>query len=246
MYKIKLEQFEGPLDLLLQLIENEELDITSLSLSKVADQYLEYVTGAEDLDLEEMSDFLVVAAKLLLIKSKTLLPTLCLGDDEECDDLERQLKIYKEYLEASKKLNKMISGRNFTFCRDRLPSSAEKPFALPEGLDGNVLAVAFREILRNLEPLVSPPEKTIKRVVSLKEKIRHIRDLVFGKGKVSFSQLMKQSESKVELIVNFLALLELVKEKQVSVSQGDLFQDISIESKLEESKNPRLVKEGVE
>jgi len=228
MYSIKLEQFEGPLDLLLQLIESEELDITKLSLSKVADQYLEYLNETKDLSLEELADFLVVAAKLLLIKSKVLLPSLYLGEGDEAGDLEKQLKIYREYLEASRKLHKLELLKRFSFSREKLPLDFAQAFHPPKGLTGDILAETFRQVLADLEPLVAPPQKTLKKVISLREKIRQIQDLVYGQDKVSFANLIRQSKSKVEIIVNFLALLELVKERKVAVFQDELFQDIDI------------------
>src|SRR3989338_9236417 len=107
MYQTKLEQFEGPLHLLLELIEAEKLDITSIALSKVTDQFLDYLTETSDLHPEELADFLVVAARLLLIKSRALLPSLTGEGDEEAD-LERQLKIYREYYEASKSMHALL------------------------------------------------------------------------------------------------------------------------------------------
>jgi len=99
MRDVSVEQFSGPFGLLLSLIESEKMDITEISLAKIADEYVTYIRGAQDIDPEELADFLVVAAKLLFIKSKALLPYLYSGEeDEEIDDLERQLKMYKEFI----------------------------------------------------------------------------------------------------------------------------------------------------
>ena len=104
--KIKIENFEGPLDLLLQLIEREELDITTVSLLDVADQYINYLSKIEDKKPEMLADFLLIAAKLLYIKSRALLPELETDSDEDSMDLARQLKMYKKFVEASKILSK--------------------------------------------------------------------------------------------------------------------------------------------
>ena len=104
----KLEKFEGPLDLLLQLIESADLDITEVALSKVADQFMEYLEQVEEKNSEEMADFLVVASRLLLIKSRILMPALHLDEDDEVIGLEEQLKIYREYYEASKKIDNTL------------------------------------------------------------------------------------------------------------------------------------------
>ena len=101
MYKVKLEKFEGPLDLLLQLIESADLDITEISLSQVADQFMRYLIEVENKNPDELADFLVAASRLLLIKSRILLPNLHIEDEGEAMELEIQLKIYKEYYEAN-------------------------------------------------------------------------------------------------------------------------------------------------
>ena len=108
-YRVQLEDWQGPLDLLLQLIESQQMDITKVSLSKVADQFIAYM-NLKPVQLEETADFLVIAAKLIYIKSKALLPTLSL-EDEEGIDLEKQLKMYKEYLEAAKKIQLILKKK---------------------------------------------------------------------------------------------------------------------------------------
>src|SRR3989344_5157057 len=102
MHSFRLEQFEGPLDLLLQLIEQQELDITTVSLAKVTDQYLQYLEELERIVPEEVADFLLVASKLIYLKSKYLLPDLAVADEQDSGDLERQLKMYRQFYEASK------------------------------------------------------------------------------------------------------------------------------------------------
>lgn len=227
MYKIKLEQFEGPLDLLLQLIEQQELDITQVSLATVTDQYIECLHQAENINLEELADFLVVASKLLLIKSKTLLPELDFGDAEEATDLENQLKIYKEYLEASKTIQGLIAKRNFTFAREKSPIEAPV-FNPPREVTATKLKETFQEILKALKLFVPLPKSIIKRTISIQDKIRQIKDLILAKAAINFKTILFRAKNKTEVIVSFLALLELVKQKAISVSQNQLFDDIEI------------------
>lgn len=232
MYKIKLEQFEGPLDLLLQLIEKQKFDITQVSLSQVADQFIEYLNQTKDLSLDELVDFLSVAAKLLLIKSKTLLPLLNPEEEEEIQKLEDQLKIYKEYFEASKKINEMLLKKNFCFVRERSLKNIIPIFSPPKNLNKNILAEIFAEILKNLEAIINPSvgeQKIIKRIFSLQEKIEQIKNLIFKRSKLSFNHLINSSKSKIEIIVNFLALLELIKQRNVIVSQEENFKEIFIQ-----------------
>src|SRR3989338_1295198 len=126
MYEIKLDRFEGPLDLLLQLIEKENFDITQVALASVAEQFLHYLGEVEDTSPEELADFLVVAAKLLHIKSKTLLPVVDFEEEENTDDLTEQLRMYREFVKASQVISHLmvrndtfIPGRKFRFSGNR-------------------------------------------------------------------------------------------------------------------------------
>lgn len=228
MYKIKIEKFEGPLDLLLRLIEEEEMDISEISLARITDQYIEYLERMEDANPNEMADFLVVAAKLLWIKSKALLPSLEI-DGEDGGDLARQLRIYKEYRDASLVLHKMILKKHFTFVRERPPIGAGDVFFNPPiWLNKEKLAQVFREIINDLEPIVRLPRGVVKSAVSIQEKIQQIRDLIRGNIEIKFHAVIARAKSKVEVIVNFLAVLELLKQRHVVVRQEKMFGEINI------------------
>ena len=134
MYQVKLEKFEGPLDLLLQLIEQADLDITEVSIAKVVEQFMIYLEQVEEKNPEELADFLVVAAKLLLIKSRALLPNLSLGDEDDGLNLESQLKIYKKYYDASKIIEKILAEKKVLFTREKIPVDVEVIFNPPESL----------------------------------------------------------------------------------------------------------------
>ena len=227
-YAVNLEQFEGPLHLLLELIETEKLDVSEVSLAQVTDSYLQHLDDNDDIPPEELTDFLVVASKLLLIKSKLLLPFLFLHDDEDVDDLEKQLKIYKEYLDASKVVEDIIATRRFLYVHEKLPH-VEVGFAPPKRLETDQMAEMFREVIRRLEPFVHATSKaTIERTVSIHEKIRQIRAMFDRASKTSFREVLSTAQSKTEVIVSFLALLELVKQRSVSVTQSGQFDDITI------------------
>jgi segregation and condensation protein A len=228
VYKIKLEKFEGPLDLLLQLIEQEEMDITQVSLAKVTDQYLQYLNTTADISTEELADFLVVAAKLLLIKSRTLLPQLGL-DEEEGTDLERQLRMYKEFYEASKVLNKMILKKHFLYPRDRMVIKIDHVFNPPKTITTAKLHDLFVSVLQELEPWVNMPKEVIAKTISIRERITNIQTMISDKVNMRFSELLKTSKNKTEVIVTFLAVLELVKQRIVAVVQENVFDDISIQ-----------------
>jgi len=228
-YTIKLEQFEGPLDLLLRLIDKEELDITQVSLAKVTEQYIEYVRKLESaLNPDELADFLVVATRLLLAKSKKLLPQLDLGEEDSADDLARQLRMYKAFVEASEKINARISLKKFGYSREKLPKDLQGIFTPPKNIDGNVLAQVLKEIIGGLLIIPKLKEEGMKRVISIKEKMRTVSDMIFKGVELGFDELIKNSKDRVEVIVSFLAVLELVKQGKAGVVQNDGFGEILV------------------
>lgn len=228
MYIVKIEKFEGPLDLLLQLIEHEEMDISKISLAKITDQFIEHLENIENLDPTEMADFLVVAAKLLWIKSKSLLPTLQLEGEEDYD-LTRQLKIYKEYRDASLTIHNMILKRRFTFIRERpLLKTGDIFFNPPAWLTKEKLQKVMIEILNDLEPIVRLPRGIVTNKISIQEKIQQIKVLIRENAEINFQSIIGKAKNKVEIIINFLAVLELLKQRVVTVTQNKLFGDINI------------------
>ncbi len=234
MLKIKLEKFEGPLSLLLKLIEKEKLDITEVSLAKIADQYIDYVRHNE-IKPEEMADFLVVAARLLFIKSKALLPFLLPEEEEEADDLEQQLKMYREFVEASEIIKKMIGKQKFMFTRDinksgrRLIVGAGNIFAPPKNITTSNLCAIFNEILERLKPSEKLKEEKIEDSISIEDKILHIQNMLLNHLKLTFSKVLERAHSKTEIIVSFLAILELMRQRQIILNQDKLFGDIVIQ-----------------
>ncbi|MCG2686919.1 segregation/condensation protein A [Candidatus Parcubacteria bacterium] len=230
----KLEKFEGPLDLLLQLIESADLDITEVSLSQVADQFMKYLAAVEDKNPEELADFLVVASRLLLIKSRILLPNLHIEDESEAIELETQLKIYKEYYEASKKIENILAEKKVLFVRNKIPIDIEVIFNPPKNLEGDKLKKIFLEVIKEIEPIIKLPKKSMLKVVSIKEKIEYIKNKILSGINLSFSDLIKESKTRTEVIISFLSVLELVKQRDVVVKQEKMFEEILIEANLRE------------
>lgn len=228
MFAIKLQQFEGPLDLLLELIEQDKLDISTLSLATVTDNYLKHLENDKNIPTEELADFLVVATRLLFIKSRLLLPFLNFGDEEPAGDLESQLRIYKEYLDASKWLDAMMVKKRFLYVHEKLPQ-VEIGFAPPKALGTDQMANLMRAVIMRLEPIVKVPQATIEKTVSIHEKIRQIQALFTNAKRTSFAKVLLSAETRTEVIVSFLALLELVKQRSVAVSQSERWGDIVID-----------------
>lgn len=229
--QIKLEQhqFEGPLDLLLQLIEDQQLDITALSLANVTEQFLNYVKSLEEKNPINLADFLIIAAKLLVIKSKALLPTLEFGIEEEeaAFDLAQQLLTYKKFKEVAKMLRLMDVKRKQSWSRE--VDFADRVAFVPDpDVTVNVLAESLGKLATELKEIIKLPEKILEEVVSITEKINQIQNLISETVETSLSTLIKDSKSKTEVIVTFLALLELTKQRILSLDQQEHFADIII------------------
>lgn len=226
MYKVQLEQFQGPLDLLLELIEQQKMDITQVSLAKIAEDYLGHIKQA-DLPPEELADFLVVASKLLLIKSQALFPMLDLEPEGEA--LETQLKILKLYHDASKQVEDLIKKKRFVYFRAKMP--VERIFRPPQKVTNNVLQKTMETVIRNIAPLVRVPKEIKIKTISIGKRIEEMKKTILDKLSTSFKSLVGKSKDKTEVVVSFLALLELCKQHVVQVEQKGLFEDIVVERK---------------
>lgn len=239
MLHLQLEKFEGPLSLLLKLIEDEKLDITQVSLAKVADEYINYIKASE-LNPEETADFLVVAAKLLLIKSKALLPYLQPEEENEIEEFTEQLKMYQEYLAATKDIQAMLGEKRFMFMRPfnrKALNSTVKLFAPPKEYSADTAENIIVEIIERLKPLEQTlVEKIIETKVTIEEKISAITEGLIRRAKVAFSEILKVSTDKTEVVVAFLAMLELVRMQQITADQSELFGEIEM-SRLSETIN---------
>lgn len=231
-YQVKLAVFEGPLDLLLHLIEREELDITRVSLAQVTDQYLEYLSLLEEINAEILADFLVIAAKLLLIKSEMLLPRppKVPGEEEEenvGDELARQLIEYKKFKEAALELRQREEMGLRAYVRVAPLPKLDRPLEL-----GDVsLADLVEAVQRALD--VRPSLPSVSGVVTpftitVAEKMAFIEEILERQRQVSFNHLLAQAASRLEIIVTLMAVLELIKLKGIEVQQECLFGEIVV------------------
>ncbi|OGW90733.1 MAG: hypothetical protein A3D28_04150 [Omnitrophica bacterium RIFCSPHIGHO2_02_FULL_63_14] len=230
-YKIRLEIFEGPLDLLLYLIKRSELEITDIPITRITEQYLEYLNLMELLDLEIAGEFLVMAATLMQIKSKMLLPPDPeVGAPEEEPDpraeLVRRLLEYKAFKEAADRLRGFEARRSGVFTRFGVESEldgGDSPFFEGTLFD---LITAFSKVLKGLPKGVV--HEVEKDEFSVAEKVHEIFHRLVQTPKIFFSELFRTSRNKFEVITTFLALLELIRLKEVAVSQMDQFGEIEI------------------
>jgi len=231
-YPVRLPAFEGPLDLLLRLIEREELDITAISLAQVTDQYLAIVEEMGRRNLANLTAFLVVAAKLVLIKSRALLPRPPqTGVDEAEDvaaDLIRRLEIYRTFKRAAQWLGRLEEAGTVAYVRIAPPPPSSTWFDL-EGVTLEGLLTAAREALEALPAppvgeVISPPPVTVA------EQIVRIEERLAREGRIRFRDVLSEASSRVEVIITLMALLELLKQDRVRVRQEGLFGPIFIEA----------------
>lgn len=236
MINFQTEKFQGPLGLLLSMIEAEELDITEIALANIADQYVKYVETAENIEADEIADFLIIAARLLYIKSKALLPYLSNEEEEEVfDDLEKQLRMYKQFIEASIKLSDIIKQEQLMITPSfskvlRQEKQIESIFMPPVKINAEILQQCYVRILMDLKKRQEKklPEEKLEKKVNIEERIIYIRSLLAEQLSLSFQKLLEQAKSKSEVIVNILAMLELAKQRELEFEQIDLFSEIKV------------------
>lgn len=241
--KIKLDMFEGPLDLLLHLIEKAEVDIYEVPIAQITDQYMRILSEAQQLELEIASEFLVMAATLIAIKSRMLLPKqeineeeLALTDEEWFDpreELVERLLEYKRYKRLGEVLREREEERSKVYSRPALDLSSYAPETNPvEGLTPDDLLQAFVDVLKNRKP-PEPMTRVAREEISVSARMEEIYQELMTQGHLFFSKLVTWNEvTRERIITTFLALLELMKLKRIICRQNDLFGDILIE-KLE-------------
>lgn len=231
-YRISTTVYDGPLDLLLDLIERAELDITTLALAQVTDQYLAHLAEMQDRNPEEVSAFLVVASRLLQIKSAALLPRPPRGETPpEVDDgeaLAQQLILYRRFKQLAGQISERDLAGMHTYLRVAAPVYKVEPQLDLSGLTLLEFLEAARRVFRNGNHLTNLDEVVSLPRITIREKISAILTTLKTTGGTSFRAILKNS-SRVEVVVTFLALLELVKRYIVTTRQADLFADIQLD-----------------
>jgi len=231
-YKVKLEVFEGPLDLLLYLIKRDEIDIYDISIERITRQYLEYLQAFKELKIDIAGEFVVMAANLIYLKSRSLLPLDQQPPEEDADeddprwDLIRQLIEYKKFKEAAAQLHDRALEQERLFTRDGGSPPSDAPLPLHE-VGIFQLIHAFQEVIKRVEAREDLREIFGERF-SVSDKIEKILERVKSGNPVSFSELFGQIVSRVEIVVTFLALLELIRLNQVRALQPKMFDEIQI------------------
>jgi segregation and condensation protein A len=229
MLQTKLHQFEGPLDLLLSLIEERKLDITQIALAEVTEQFLSYIKQLDKIDPTSLADYLSIAAKLLVIKSKAILPTLEVEAEEEDSaiDLESRLVLYKKFKEAAKYLKKLDNKRKQSFIKS-LTFEERINFYPDRSVTSKELHNCILTVLKGLKELDNLPKAKIKEAISIQEKIENLKNHLSQQVETKLSDLIKTAKTKSEVIITFLALLELIKQRIFTAEQETLFEEVVI------------------
>lgn len=226
-YLIRTQAFEGPFGLLVDLIEKRKLLVNDLSLSEVTDDFIQHVKSQAEFPIEDAADFIQVAATLLLIKSKSLIPDLELTDEEEqdVDELKRRLIAYERTREASKTLARLFGRFVMVGAGERTP---EPVFSPSKDLSLDALEKALRGALATLEKEERLPEARVRPMVTIEEMMDQLLERVQKVLTISFAEFSENTKEKIAIIVSFLALLELVKQGAVDVAQHETFSSIQI------------------
>lgn len=236
-YKVKLEVFEGPLDLLLYLIKRDEVDIYDISIERIAKQYLEYMEAFQVLNIDLAGEFIVMAANLLYIKSRTLLPREQQMPEEDVDEddprweLIRQLIEYKKFKEAAGQLRSREALQEKLFPRfPSTPQLAPSANLLVEEVGIFDLINAFQKVLKRLENKKREDLREIfEENFTVSDKIEFLLRVIYDGIPVRFDECFAEAANRAEIVVTFLAMLELIRLKQLRVRQENHFEDIWIE-----------------
>ncbi len=247
-YKVKQGTFEGPLDVLLSLIENRKLFVNEISLAEVTNDYIAYVKSIPETNrnINDVSYFILIAATLILIKSKSLLPNLSLTEDEteKIVDLEARLKIYQIIKNATVDIKNQFGVKIIFSPTDRIWS--EPIFSPDEAINVANIGLAINDVVNQLPKKEAKlPEIEVKKIINIDQVINSLTDRIQNAMNLSFREFSKShgassdQEAKVHVIVSFLAMLELVREGLIDVIQNNSFEDISI-NKQQFSPSPEL------
>ncbi len=226
-FSIKTDVYQGPFELLLDLIDTRKLLVNDLALANITEEFIAHVRAQTAFPMEETANFIQIAATLLLIKSKSLIPDLTLTDEENADveDLKRRLEAYEKVREAARELSRIFGKSVMVAAGERAP---EITFAPSGDLSKEALTEALARIIAAREVVEELPEARVKPLVTIEEMMDKLAKRVQSAMSLSFSEFSKSTKEKVEVIVSFLALLELVKQGAVAAEQFDPHGEIRI------------------
>ncbi len=225
-FDIEQEAYAGPFPVLLELLEKKELTISNVSLARIAEDFTRYL-NTHDVHNEELADFLLVSSRLIYLKTKELLPYLEIAEEEGEVDLAEQIRIYQHFVEYAQKIRGFYERTEALFTRPFNAKLVDRTFA-PSVLSIEEIHKSFLGVIKKNEPFFLLRQATMERVESVKERIVRLTDMIKVKARFGFRELTAKSGSRADVIVSFLALLELIKSNLVRATQGE-DHDIMIE-----------------
>lgn len=227
MYQVKLQQFEGPLDLLLKLIEERKISINEISLAWITEEFINYARNSDGFLSENTVEFLDTASTLILIKSKSLLPSLEVSEKEDISikELQQRLNLYKIFKKLASDIENKF-GTNIIFARSHF-LNVKPNFIEPKNASVGILSGAIEEIIRFLPTAERLPQKRLGGVFSLEQKINEIQSRLQSIIQISFSKIT-ESKDRLEAIISFLAVLELIKQGYLMAEQDNNFGEIKV------------------
>jgi segregation and condensation protein A len=228
-FSVEQEGFSGPLALLLELIDGQQLEVTKLSLAKVADEYLRYIEEHE-VPSTELADFLLVASRLIYLKSRELMPYLRIDEeDAAAAKLEDQLRLYQEFIAVAAKLEERYLAQAMYRRPYVKPRQTAPEFSPAKNVSTSALFDAFQSVLKRLEPFFALQETSMERVKTVEERMDELKTVLATRANIRFRDVIANAGSKVEIVVSFLALLELLRRKHIVATQAAHGEEIHLE-----------------
>ena len=231
-YKVNIDNFEGPLDLLLFFIQRDKLDIYDIPISNITNDFLKYISYLNKMNIDIGADFIYMASLLMNIKSKMLLPSTISDEDEEIDpreDLVLKLVEYKKYKDISDELSKVMNDYNLTHktsIKDQYKIFENNQELIDQKLDLYDIIRTYADLIDNIEN-VTNYELDFEEI-SVSDQINFIRDILKNKKEITFSNLIKKFNNKIFLIYTFIAILEMIRSREIKIEQKKMFSDIYI------------------
>lgn len=233
-YKVTIDKFEGPLDLLLHLIKQADIDIYDISINDITKQYLDYIDSMEQMNLNIASEYLIMAAELMEIKSSSLLPNKEKIEDDYEEDKRQQLIErlieYQKYKEMTPKFHELEESRKMFYTKDPANLNEYKEFSETDKVDVDILIKAFEQFLKRKEDEKPINTKITKKEYSITERSNEIMNMLKKEKKISFNKLF-EIKTRPYIVVTFLAILNMARKSEIIITQDNNFENITIESR---------------
>ncbi len=220
VFEIRQGAFEGPLSLLVDLLRQKKMEISEIHLADIADDFLRYMESHEIPPIE-LADFLVVASQLIYLKSRELFPNVAVDMEMDGVSLEERLRLFEQFVEVSRVIGELFASERYFVKRKRVVMAREVVFSGAENLSGAELDLAFKGLVKRLKPFFALHEVSLEKVKSVQERMRELGEAVKKGSAFSFEAVIAEAKHKADVVVSFLAVLELVRRQVILAKQAD-------------------------